>query len=196
MKRQTILLLFIAVLLGSGLGGLMLPIAAPDQALADDDGDGKGRDSDHDGDSDRDRDDDHDDDRNDDSGDRSGSGRRASPGKADLPWRPGMWRLFDDGSSEHLADGRYERRDRNGRLIEKRSAVPADRERLGRIRRNDKVELRVEVRGNRLTITDRAGWREEFRNGAYRLTDPRGNVVANRPATAADIARIRQALRE
>lgn len=222
MIRPLILSCALGLLLSSGLAGLLLP-AAPggnlgltlglDPAFAKDgrsggSDDGKGDDKGHGKDDDK-KDDDgkkdddkKDDDKKDDGTeghgrDASAFARTGADGRLDLrnlQWQPGLWRLYADGSRERLANGRYERQDHTGRVIAQRRATAADRAGFTRIGRGENLEAVAELRGDGLTITDRAGWQEELRGGTYRLTDPRGNLVTRRAATPDDIARILQSL--
>lgn len=222
MTRQGLFMFLIAGLLAWGPGDLVIPFDGAGQAQARDggrDGSGKEDGGKEDGgkedggkeDDDRDDGDDNsgkedggkDPDKDatrgkDQTGGKDGRGRKSRPGLdggADLPWPPGLWRLLHDGSSEYLTADRYERRDSRGRIRETRRATAGDRDRLAASPRAGAVELRIEIAGDRLTAIDSAGWREELRRGRYRLTDPRGNLVTDRPATAADLDRIGQTLR-
>lgn len=148
---------------------------------------------------DRDDDDHDDDDDDDDAGGGSGQGRgRGGDHAAPRPDKtrdrlpalpPGLRRIGADGSIETLGQGLYQRRDRRGRLIESRQARSGDRTRL----RGPGFSQIIEI-GRMVTITDRAGWREEFATDHYRLFDPRGNLVTRRPLTRADTARLRDML--
>lgn len=148
---------------------------------------------------DRDEDDDDDEDDDNDPGGGSGHGRgrggdrtAARPDKTRdrlpaLP--PGLRRIGPDGSIETLGQGLYQRHDRRGRLIERRQAQSGDRDRL----RGPGFSQIIEI-GRQVTITDSAGWREEFAREHYRLLDPRGNLVTRRPLTRGDTARLRDML--
>jgi len=107
--------------------------------------------------------------------------------------------IYTNGTSERIAQGTYERLDRHGRVIERRTATSADRNRLGGLRdgispvaRRSGVESVITVSAKRksIKIVDSAGWTELLENNRYVLTDPNGNVVTQRAATARDIARI------
>lgn len=167
----------------------------------DDSGDDGG---DDDGGDDDGQDDDGEDDDGSTDGGSSGSGSAARPAKdaraaavsADMLRRlgpAGVRRLLADGSRESLIAGVYERFDSRGRLVERRKASAADKTRLGSMTGARAV---IQIRGDRVIVTDHAGWREEIRAGRYRLTDPRGNLVTRRPAGPEDLERIRAILAE
>ena len=162
-----------------------------------------------------DRDDKRDRDAEDDSADRDDSGRddsgrddsggqgrgRGRGGSGDAgqaptrlpPQSAGAQRRARNGSRETLQDGLYLRHDAQGRLIERRKATAADRARLLSHDRN--TVQTIEIKTNRVTVIDSAGWKEEFGLDRYRLFDPRGNLVTRRPLTRADTARLREVLR-
>ncbi|NCM97337.1 MAG: hypothetical protein GW948_08590, partial [Rhodobacterales bacterium] len=107
--------------------------------------------------------------------------------------------IYTNGATERIAQGTYERLDGHGRVIERRSATSADRSRLGGLRdgissvaRRSGVESVITISAARksIKIVDSAGWTELLQNNRYVLTDPNGNVVTKRAATAKDIARI------
>ena len=96
--------------------------------------------------------------------------------------------------------GQYERLDARGRVVERRRAATSDRNRLSKLRNQITtgaakagVQSAIVVNGKRgaVQITDTAGWSEVIDGDRYSLTDPNGNVVTKRRATAKDIARIR-----
>lgn len=241
MTRRLALILFLALILGSGLPALVWPGAGTAQADGNDDsgrddsgGDDGGGDDDggDDGGDDSDdnsgRDDsDDDDDGGDDSGSGSGSGSGSdgddgadddgdsvddgaaagsgtNRGNADAAARDlfradGLRRIFADGSAERLVQGRYERLDRRGRVIESRKATPADRTRLTRLDREARqagvqAVITVNRSQRKLVLTDIAGWTEILDRGIYQLRDPNGNLVTRRTASAKDIRRLKVAL--
>lgn len=166
----------------------------------DDDGDGDDRDDDDD---DEDGSDDHGSDDNgpdDDSGSNDGSGGNGSSDRSgrsdsasDLGLRSGLRRIYVDGQQERITGRHYERLDPRGQVIERRVAQSGDRRRLASLD-GQGLEVIVDVAPGRITVTDRAGWREELRGTRYRLTDPRGNVVTRRAVTDRDLARLRALL--
>jgi hypothetical protein len=109
---------------------------------------------------------------------------------------------YANGTSERLFKGRYERLDRNGRVVERRRASAADQSRLRGLRDDVaksgaesgvKLAIVVNSRQNAVQVTDSSGWSEVVIDGKYSLTDPNGNVVTRRNATAKDIARLKSA---
>jgi hypothetical protein len=110
---------------------------------------------------------------------------------------------YTNGTAERILKGRYERLDRNGRVVERRRATPADQARLRALRETIanagtqeglKLAVVVNNRQEAVQITDSSGWSEVILQGGYSLTDPNGNVVTRRKATADDIARLRGAV--
>ncbi len=110
---------------------------------------------------------------------------------------------YTDGTSERLSKGRYERLDRNGRVVERRRASASDQSRLRSLRETVaqngtasglKFVVVVNSRQNAIQVTDNAGWSEVVQQGRYTLTDPNGNVVTRRTATDDDIGRLRNAV--
>lgn len=169
----------------------------------DDDDNGKGGGSD---------DDDDDDDRDDSSGGNSGSGRpsagaeggdstksrsaraRASSDSTSLPALPrGLRRIYSDGREERITGNVIEKLDARGRVIERRKVTTADKSRFRQISERG-LDVLIEVAPGGVSVTDRAGWREEFKGSTYRLTDPRGNPVTRRGVTRKDIARLKDLL--
>ena len=135
------------------------------------------------------------------------SGGKASGGSSnadrdiarDLFTRDTLSLIYNDGTSERISKGRYERLDRRGRVIERRNATSDDRARLGRMDRSARkagaqTVVSVNTAQRKIQIIDVAGWRETLEGSRYQLTDPNGNVVTRRTATAKDIARLRQTL--
>lgn len=172
-----------------------------DDDSGDDDnsGHGSGDDSDDDDNSGSGSDD------NDDDDDSSGSGSRGSSsggsksgsgntrGDALPALKSGLRRVYGDGREERISGGVYERRNAAGRVTERRAATSADRQRLASLQGKGLAAV-VDVTPGRVTVTDRAGWREEFKGSTYRLIDPRGNLVTRRGITRKDIAHLRDLL--
>lgn len=175
---------------------LLLPLGSalwPVQAMAkggegrggdddDDDDDGGGRD-------DRDDDSDSDDDNDDDSGsgtsgndDKDGdegrpssrSGGGTSPRDRLPSLKPGQYRITRKGRIEALSQSQFRRLMQNGTA-------------------ETGAQL-VQITPGRVTVTDSAGWREEFGRDCYRLFDPRGNLVTRRALTRKDTSRLRALL--
>ena len=157
-------------------------------------------------------DDDDDDDRDDSSGGKSGSGRpgagaeggdstksrsaraRASSDSTALPaLSRGMRRIYSDGREERITGNVIEKLDARGRVIERRKVTAADKSRFRQISERG-LDVLIEVAPGSVSVTDRAGWREEFKGSTYRLTDPRGNPVTRRGVTRKDIARLKDLL--
>lgn len=157
-------------------------------------------------------DDDDDDDRDDSSGGSSGSGRpgagaeggdstksrsaraRASSDSTALPALPrGLRRIYSDGREERITGNVIEKFDARGRVIERRKVTAADKSRFRQISERG-LDVLIEVAPGGVSVTDRAGWREEFKGSTYRLTDPRGNPVTRRGVTRKDIARLKDLL--
>lgn len=211
MKRQLLCLVIAALLLATGVPQLLLPVTAAqgiahargggddggdrggDDGGGDDGGggDNSGRGGGHDDDHDEGRDDDRDDDTS-----GRGRGRGGSDGKAGSGGlaAEGLRRIYDDGRVERISAGLYERLDARGRVTERRTATTADRRRLADPKAAKGITSVIDIGQNRVTITDRAGWRETLDGRTYQLTDPRGNLVTRRPATADDLGRFRGAL--
>ncbi len=137
----------------------------------------------------------------------SGSGGKAGAGGGNDGGRvfgDDVLRLtYTDGTSERLSKGRYERLDRNGRVVERRRASASDQSRLRSLRETVaqngtasglKFVVVVNSRQNAIQVTDNAGWSEVVQQGRYTLTDPNGNVVTRRTATDDDIGRLRNAV--
>ncbi len=151
------------------------------------------------------------DDDDDDDDDDSRPGNGGSSGKAVTGGGGGEGSLFRDdvlrltyvnGTSERLIKGRYERLDKAGRVVERRRANATDQQRLRTLRASIvqsgeasgvKLAIAVNSRQGAVQLTDSSGWSEVVVQGNYTLTDPNGNVVARRSATADDIQRLRAA---
>ncbi len=190
MQRRAVLIWVLAVLAQQG---------APTRLLADQ-GRGRGRGGD-DGKGDDDREDDgQDDDRVDDDGGDDSDGRTGKdsgdaggggPSEVDADI---LVIRYADGSAERFRNGRYQRIDAAGAIVEDRPGLGTDRARLAAARpgRGREMVIRIDSRTNEVETSDRGGWREQIVRGTYLLTDPNGNVVRRRGVRASDIARIHQ----
>ena len=49
---------------------------------------------------------------------------------------------------------------------------------------------RVEINGNDIEVVHASGIKEEIENGRFEMKDASGRTIVERPATAADIARL------
>jgi hypothetical protein len=106
---------------------------------------------------------------------------------------------YSNGVREEIENGRFEQKDASGRTVIERTATAADFARLNANARNSGLAAfpagagvpRVEVAGGAIEVSYPTGWREELENGRYELKDPNNNTVVERPATAADIRRLR-----
>ena len=160
------------------VAGSLLPVAALARQGRGGGGDDRGGDDDRD-----DHDDDRDDDR--DSDDDGGGNRdRTTGGSAtDEPARrdrlprlaAGQYRITREGQIETLSQDQFSRLKRSDPATSGWSQL-------------------VQIERGRVSVTDSAGWREEFGTDRYRLFDPRGNLVTRRPLTRADTARLRNML--
>jgi hypothetical protein len=209
-RRSFLLTSCVAIGLTSASGGRAFGRGGSDDDR-DDDRDDK-RDDDRDDRRDDDRDDKRDDDKRDDDkrDDRSGKDRRKGKGKGGdreaLRIGPaevrklgqdGIRIRLPDGGQEQVVGNRYRRLDRNGRVIEQRSARQADVDRLtGLARRSGATRgvVIVNSANGTVRVTDREGWTETIRNNRYSLTDPRGNLVTRRAVWAKDLERLRAAI--
>ena len=114
--------------------------------------------------------------------------------------RNGIEVVNNDGTKEEIENGRYERKDANGRTIEERPATQADVNRLQLASRGARPARRIEVgsvakverSAAGMEIVYSTGWKEELENGRYELKDPNNNTVVERPATAKDRARMQR----
>lgn len=107
---------------------------------------------------------------------------------------------YSDGSREEIENGNYERKVASGRTVEERVATEADRARLEALASgaDSNVEreylladgTKVEVSAGKIEVTHPDGREEEVEGGEYELKDSAGNTIEERPATAADIARL------
>lgn len=149
----------------------------------DNSGHGGGEDDRDDDDSDDDSDDDDDDGDNSTAGSNGGETPRAAPSRSGgstsprdrLPTlKPGQYRITRKGRVEAVTQGQFNRLMQGGT--------------------QDSWSQLVQIGPGRVTVTDSAGWREEFRSERYRLFDPRGNLVTRRALTRKDTARLRKLL--
>ncbi|MDH3264791.1 MAG: hypothetical protein OEM24_12435 [Paracoccaceae bacterium] len=115
--------------------------------------------------------------------------------------RSGIEIRYADGSRERIHRGRYERRDRQGRVVEDRRATGADVSRLRAIAQSATIEsipaeaegapLRsVSADGREAELRHANGWVERIKDGRYELIDPYGRTAVRRPATSEDRARV------
>jgi hypothetical protein len=123
-----------------------------------------------------------------------------------------------DGGRIEIEHGRFERKDAAGRTVEERPARASDYAALGRAppagTRTERAQggrasggeearpqirvgrvVKAEVAGGNLEVTYSRGWKEEIENGRYELKDPANRTVIERPATAADRARLSAIIR-
>ena len=98
---------------------------------------------------------------------------------------------------EQVHNGTFLRTNPGGRLVEQRRALRGDVSRLTAYRsvpaagRADLESLIVlSASQNAAQMIDRGGWTELINGGIYQLTDPNGNLVTRRAATADDMQRI------
>ncbi len=135
-------------------------------------------------------------------GDTGGS---AGPVRAVRVERDGaeMRVFYSNKVRESIGAGRYVMDDATGKTVIDRAATPAD---LDRVRENVQrsglaatagaslpAELEVElleVTEGGLSVRYREGWSESLAEGRYRMADPDGNTVVERPATAEDRNRL------
>ncbi|MGB3316393.1 MAG: hypothetical protein WBB85_18490 [Albidovulum sp.] len=111
---------------------------------------------------------------------------------------------FSDGHTERIRNGRFEKLDRRGRIVDSHRARRYDINRLRRLqsaarRRGSQKEVRAVVeidegRGH-IAITDYRGWQEIVSGSTYELIDPDGRTVTRRALTAKDVLRIRDVLK-
>ena len=115
----------------------------------------------------------------------------------------GMRILYSNRILERIVAGRYEMENAEGVVVVSRQATPED---IGRVKENvgrsglptpsgtavpagSGVES-MSVTADEVTIRYREGWAESLAAGRYRLEDPDGNIVVERPATAQDQGRL------
>ncbi|KUJ78199.1 hypothetical protein AVO45_09425 [Ruegeria marisrubri] len=110
---------------------------------------------------------------------------------------------FSDGSRIEIENGRFERKDPQGRTIEERPATAADRAMLANARshnvdrraglgraRGGGVVASFEINGRDVEVTYVDGWKEEIQNGRYEMKDANNNTVVERNATQRDVDRL------
>lgn len=104
---------------------------------------------------------------------------------------------FNDGHTEIVRRGQFERKDGAGRVVERRPATGADLRRPSGYGASDagrarlKSLIMVSSSRNALQVIDLNGWSELVENGRHQLNDPNGNLVAKRAATQDEVVRIR-----
>ena len=113
--------------------------------------------------------------------------------------RNGVEVVYSNGIKEEIENGRFEMKNAAGRTVAERPATQKDLARLDANARNSGISAfstgsraaTVEIAGGDIEITYNTGWKEELASGQYELKDPNNNTVVQRPATAADIQRLR-----
>ena len=106
---------------------------------------------------------------------------------------------YSNGVKEEIENGRFEQKDASGRTVIERPATAQDIARLNANARNSGIAAvpagagapRVEIAGGAIEVSYPNGWREELADGRYELKDPNNNTVVERPATGADMSRLR-----
>jgi hypothetical protein len=115
--------------------------------------------------------------------------------------RSGIEIRYADGAREGIRQGRYQRRDPQGRVVEDRRATGADVSRLRAVAQSATIEnvaadadaapvRAASADGREAEVRYSNGWAERIRGGRYELVDPYGRSVVRRPATAEDVARV------
>ncbi|SFR32577.1 hypothetical protein SAMN04488002_0160 [Litoreibacter janthinus] len=111
---------------------------------------------------------------------------------------------YANGSQEVIRNGKYERRNASGRVIERRRARGSDiahvRSLVGRgnfLDRADSTQpaaraTRVTGSGRDIDVLFSNGWRERIEAGRYVLTDQFGRAVVKRKATNNDWVRLQK----
>ena len=133
---------------------------------------------------------------------RGRGGRDDHGGRHDGNGRGNIEATFSDGSRVEIENGRFERKDANGRTVEERQATAADLERLrvgngrsGQERSGGGIVAKAEVEGGNIEVTYTDGWKEEIEGGRYELKDALNRTVVERPAKASDRQRLSAVLR-
>ena len=128
------------------------------------------------------------------SGSGSGSGQGSGDGGRTNEL---LWVRFRDGHVEQVRNGTFLRTNPGGRLVEKRRALRGDVSRLTAYRTVSVAEradldslIVLSASQNAAQMIVRGGWTELINGGIYQLTDPNGNLVTRRAATADDMERI------
>lgn len=142
----------------------------------------------------------------------SGSGSSGNGGSAN---RSGIIKIeltatgveirYADGSREEIKKGRYTFRAATGKIVVSRRATGADLARLRarangvsissirRSRNSNATSVNsAKISGNDIKLTYSNGWTEEISSGRYKLKDQYNRTVVSRPASKADIQRLRQ----
>jgi hypothetical protein len=115
--------------------------------------------------------------------------------------RSGIEIRYADGTRERIRQGRYQRRNAGGGVVEDRRATGADVTRLRALAQSATIEsvaAETDAAPTRSVSSDRReaevryanGWAERIKDGRYELIDPYGRTVVRRPATAEDMARV------
>lgn len=112
---------------------------------------------------------------------------------------------YADGSREEIKNGRYRYKAASGKTVTSRRATGADLARLrarangisiDSIRRPRNLNATsvnaANISGNNIKLTYTNGWSEEISSGQYKLKDQYNRTVVSRPASKADIQRMRQ----
>jgi uncharacterized membrane protein YgcG len=149
----------------------------------------------------------------DDDDDGSGSNNRNSDNK-NPPKKPAIARIrsvnggvkveYVDGSREEIRNGKYERRNANGKVVEKRLASGYDVARIrsqvaaSNIENAPEIEapttraVAVTITGTEIDVQYSNGWRERIVAGQYQLTDQFGRIAVARTASKRDWARLKK----
>jgi hypothetical protein len=134
----------------------------------------------------------------------SGQGSTGSGGDKSVFGGDGIHIQFSDGHTERIRNGRFEKLDRRGRIVDSHRARRSDLNRLRRLRsaaqrRGSQKDVRavveIDERRGHIEITDYRGWREIVSGSTYELKDPDGRTVTRRALTAKDVLRIRDVLK-
>jgi len=115
----------------------------------------------------------------------------------------GVGVVYSNQVRERISGGRLEMKDAGGRTVVDRPATAKDIERVREnVRRSglgaakdtslpagSEVES-VAVSQDGMAVRYREGWTENLAGDRYRFSDPDGNTVVDRPATAEDRSRL------
>ncbi|MGC1487042.1 MAG: hypothetical protein WA784_04545, partial [Albidovulum sp.] len=149
----------------------------------------------------------------DDDDDGSGRNNRNSDNK-NPPIKPVIARIrsvnggvkveYVDGSREEIRNGKYERRNANGKVVEKRLASGYDVARIRSQVAASNIEnapeiaapttraVAVTITGAEIDVQYSNGWRERIVAGQYQLTDQFGRIAVARTASKKDWARLKK----
>jgi hypothetical protein len=104
---------------------------------------------------------------------------------------------FPDGTRQEIENGRFERKNAQGRTVVERPATRADFERLNALAAGTRGPVersrgatKVEVEGDKVEVTFADGTRQEIENGRFEQKNAQGRTVVERPATRADFERL------